>query len=154
MYKIVLLLFILSINPTDSVGRDKKIKPGIWRTELKIGHNKIIPFTFNYNKKENKIVIINATEMIELKNISINKDKITVRFPIFNSEFVGKIRSKKTIEGFWHNYSKGPKYKIPFTSTFGVTNRFNKTQTNSENFSGKCPIRIASFSAFLIKLLS
>ena len=110
MYKIILLLILISLNPTSSIGRDKKISSGIWRTELKIGNNKIIPFTFNYHQKENKIVIINATEMIELKYISINKDEITVGFPIFNSEFIGKIKSKKRIEGFWHNYSKGHKY--------------------------------------------
>lgn len=137
MKKITLLLFIILINSYISTAKDKKLKEGHWHTELYLTDSDTLPFTFYYYKDYNKLVIINASERIELNNITINQKTISVKFPIFNSECIGQIKSKHLIEGYWHNYAKGPNYKIPFTSTFGIVNRFKTEQNNAENFTGK-----------------
>ena len=116
MKNIFLLLIILTLNNSISIAKDKKLKSGTWRTEFKLNDKATLPFTIEYSKKTNSIVLINASERIPLKNVQIKDDIITVKFPIFNSEIKGKIVSKKRIEGFWHNYSKGKDYKIPFIS--------------------------------------
>jgi thiol-disulfide isomerase/thioredoxin len=137
MKKLFLILIILNLNTYTLIAKDKKIQKGHWRTELLLNDNDTLPFTFYYYNDIEKLVIINASEKIELENIKISGNIISVKFPIFNSEFIGTIKSKKLIEGFWHNYSKGLDYKIPFISTFGVFNRFLTTQSNSESFTGK-----------------
>lgn len=137
MKHIFLLLIILTINSSFLTARDKKIKSGTWRTEFKLSEKSILPFTIEYNKKNKSVVLINASERIPLNNVQIKNDIITVKFPIFNSELIGKVVSKKRIEGFWHNYSKGKDYKIPFVSTCNSKSRFDKPQTNAAKFEGK-----------------
>lgn len=134
---LVFVLITLSSAALFASERPKKIKEGHWRTEFYLTENDTLPFSFYYYQKEKKVVIINASERITLKNIEINGSKISVKFPIFNSELIGKITSKKTVEGFWHNYSKGPDYKIPFKSTFGIFERFLIEQSNADSFVGK-----------------
>jgi thiol-disulfide isomerase/thioredoxin len=137
MKQIFLLLIALTLNTSFSIAKDKKLKSGTWRTEFKLTNKANLPVIIEYNKKTNSIVLINASERIPLKNVQIINDQITVKFPIFNSELKGKIVSKKRIEGFWHNYSKGKDYKIPFISICNSKSRFDKTQTNSDKFEGK-----------------
>jgi len=137
MKHIFLLLITLTLNNSLLVAKDKKIKTGTWRTEFKLSSTSTLPFIIEYNKKANSIVLINASERISLKNVQIIGNKISVKFPIFNSEIKGTIISKKRIEGFWHNYSKGKDYKIPFVSICNSKSRFDKPQTNSKQFEGK-----------------
>ena len=137
MKHLLVLVLVIVLNSYVSIAKHKKIDSGIWRTELKLDKGIILPFTFEYKKNTNYLVIINASERIVLKNVTIIGDEITVKFPIFNSEFIGKIIAKKRIEGFWHNYSKGKDYKIPFTSICNSKSRFDKVQNNSNQFEGK-----------------
>ena len=136
MKYLLTLIIILTLNSYVSAS-NKKIKSGSWRTEFFLNDSTILPFTFDYNKKTNVFVIINALERIELKNIEIIEDKITIKFPIFNSEIIGTIISNKRIEGYWYNYSKGKDYKIPFISICNSKSRFNEIQNNSKQFEGK-----------------
>jgi len=137
MRRILLLLVILTLNSYLSTAKDKKIKEGHWHTELYLSEKDTLPFSFYYYSAERRLVIINASERIQLKNVQIKGENISVKFPIFNSELIGKVTSKKTIEGFWYNYAKGPDYKIPFKSKFGIYNRFLTEQTNADDFAGK-----------------
>jgi len=137
MKHIFLLLIALTLNSSFSAAKDRSLKSGTWRTEFKLSNKSILPFIIEYNKKTNSIVLINASERISLKNVQIVGNKISVKFPIFNSEIKGTIISKKRIEGFWHNYSKGKDYKIPFISICNSKSRFDKLQTNSKQFEGK-----------------
>ena len=137
MKHLFLLLITTTLISSISIAKDKKIKSGTWRTEFKLNTKSSLPFIIEYNKKTNNIVLINASERILLKNVQIKGDIISVKFPIFNSELIGKIISKKRIEGFWHNYSKGKDYKIPFVSICNSKSRFDKPQTNSKQFEGK-----------------
>ena len=137
MKTLLLLLLTLTLNSYKSTSKDTKIKEGHWRTELFLNKKDTLPFSFYYYSSSKKIVIINASERIELKDIEINGDIISVKFPIFNSKLIGRFTSKKIIEGFWHNDSKGTDYKIPFKSVFSDYNRFFTEQTNADAFTGK-----------------
>lgn len=134
---ILLFLLITTLNSSFTIAKNIKLKPGTWRTELKLNNESSLPFTVEYSKNTNSVVLINATERIPLENVQINENVISIKFPIFNSELIGTIISNKRIEGYWHNYSKGDKYKIPFVSTCNSKSRFDKPQTNPEPFIGK-----------------
>lgn len=137
MKSYLILLLLLSPALTFANDRPKKLKEGRWRTEVYLNKSDTLPFSFYYYNELKRLVIINASESINLENVIINGENISVKFPIFNSELIGKIKSKKLIEGFWHNYSKGPDYKIPFKANFGKEQRFLVKQSNASNFIGK-----------------
>jgi len=60
MKHIFILLITLTLNASFSVAKDKKIKSGTWRTEFKLNNKSILPFTIEYTKKTNSIILINA----------------------------------------------------------------------------------------------
>jgi thiol-disulfide isomerase/thioredoxin len=137
MKKIILVLLLFTVLPLNAISKEKKIKQGIWRAALKISENKLLPFNFNYDKTEHTVTIFNADEKITLNTLHIKGKNFTLSFPIFNSEIIGTIDSKKLIHGYWHNYSKGPDYKIPLSATYGINSRFNTQTNNSKDFIGK-----------------
>jgi len=135
-----LTFFIVSffiVTNCFSIERNKKFKSGIWHADLIISENHTIPFNFLVNYKSKIITVFNADEQIELKTLELNGNNFSVSFPIFNSKIIGKINSKKHLEGFWYNYSKGDDYKIPFVSNYKDDKRFNQPISNSEKFTGK-----------------
>lgn len=130
-----LSLFIVTV--CFSTEKNKKIKSGVWHTDLIISKNNTIPFNFLFDYKSKLVTIINADEQIELKTLELNGNNFSLSFPIFNSKIIGKINSKKHLEGYWYNYTKSDDYKIPFVSYYNNNKRFNQTISNTENFVGK-----------------
>jgi len=58
--------------------------------------------------------IINAGERIPIENISYEGDSMFFKMPVFGTEFKG-LRTGHIVKGFWYNYLKKGKYRIPFT---------------------------------------
>jgi len=137
MNKLLLTLLILTLSTYHSYAKDKSLKSGIWQTELKLSDTQVLPFNFYYSKSEQKITIFNASEKIDLTDITIKGNQINIKFPIFNSELIGTITSKKVIVGYWHNYAKGKDYKIPFKSVYNENLRFKDLQNKAEQVEGK-----------------
>lgn len=129
------LSFIFIAISFVSVAKSNPIKKGIWYTNLYLNSSFVLPF--NCELRKDTIVIKNAEEEIKLSQIKINDGKISIKFPIFNSELKGEIINKKTIKGYWHNYSKGTDYKTPFESFYGIHPQYKTPSTNIEKFTGK-----------------
>ncbi|MEZ4777406.1 MAG: TlpA disulfide reductase family protein [Bacteroidia bacterium] len=120
---ILWLSLFLSCQPkTTSV----TLQEGIWRMELFLLPGATLPFTFELKKSENDytITIINSEERIKVDDIRTQGDSIFIRMPIFDTEFVGKIRDAGSFSGDWHNYSRSNDYKIAFRATAGENLRF------------------------------
>jgi len=85
-----------------------------------------LPFGFLLEQDSGEWVmrILNGSESIAVTDIAFAGDTLLVRLPLYDSEFKGLVRSDSLIEGEWHNYLKGPDYKIPFVAHAGRTHRF------------------------------
>jgi len=78
----IVLLFI-------SCGKEiKSPKAGAWRAVLLLDDSKELPFLFQYNA-DNSLVIFNAEEEIEVSEVTILKDSITIKMPVFEGIFKG-----------------------------------------------------------------
>jgi thiol-disulfide isomerase/thioredoxin len=92
----------------------------------------VLPFNFELLHGRNEdwsIRVHNGEETIEVREVRIAGDSIHVRWPLYDSEFHGRITSEDRMEGFWHNRLRGPDYLIPFVAQAGITDRFSKSST-------------------------
>lgn len=109
------------VDPTTSF---TNLTKGIWRGVLNIGSVEApleIPFNFEVLSNE-KIVIHNGEEHIEVTDIELDSNYVSIKMPVFGSEF--KLTSKNNEwEGAWHNYNKQD-YSIPFHAVFNNNQRF------------------------------
>jgi len=102
------------------------LKAGRWRAFLTFNETQKIPFNFdvvNNNNNNCEIVIINGDERISVNEITQNGKEIAIKLPFYNSEIKGQFNEKR-IFGNWHNYAKGPDYKIAFYAAYGDSSRF------------------------------
>ena len=56
---------------------------------------------------------MNGDERIVVNEIVAKKDSLIFKMPVFDSEFRAKIH-KDSLVGFWINYARKDKNKIPF----------------------------------------
>lgn len=132
MKRSTLLMSILLLNlfscsspieqsPPDAI---LSLTKGIWRGALNIGNTEQpleIPFNFEVIS-DDKIVIHNGNEQIEVTDIELNDQSISIKMPVFGSEFK-LVNNNQNWEGEWHNYNKKD-YAIPFTASNKQTARF------------------------------
>ncbi len=132
------IYIILSFVCTTTLFAQNSFKTGVWRGVLTLSEKKneiILPFNFDvsYVKSKPVITVRNAEEKIEVTEVTIIKDSIIFKMPVFDSEFRTQLRND-TLSGFWMNYAKKEKNRIPFEAYFGDKNRF---VTHPENIDGK-----------------
>ncbi len=135
--KIIFLLTFLAIA-FHSQAKNQKINTGYWHTDFQLNETTFLPISFLLEKKGKTLTLflINATESIELKEITHHSDSLIISFPAFDSQLKAKIIAKDKIIGAWFNYTKGPNYQIPFTSVSGERSRF-PTQGSTISVVGK-----------------
>lgn len=151
-YLYLLLLFAACHQPTQLSKSTSKpvILESNWRAQLNLGV-KILPFNFilSLENEHYYATIINAEEKIKSEAIRLFSDSISVRLPIFNSEFRAQVVNDSRIEGYWYNYDKCCDYKIPFSADANQTFRFTEqTSTNEQvNFNGKWEVTFSPNSS-------
>jgi len=126
---------ITSCSTSDSVdlkkGSTLELTTGIWRGTLDISNNDQpleLPFNFEVISND-KILIHNGEERIEVTDILIDKHSLSIKMPVFGSEF--KLSNKNEIwKGEWHNYNK-KNYKLPFRAIADNSLRFEQNTTRS-----------------------
>lgn len=109
-------------------------RAGHWRMALSLqdtlAHTtRTLPFLFDLQLDSGhwRMQIHNGTERIAVDEISLSGDSIRIRMPLYDSEFIGQVKNDSTIIGDWHNYLKGPHYRIPFIARAGDAPRFAAT---------------------------
>ncbi|MFT3884452.1 MAG: TlpA disulfide reductase family protein [Flavobacteriales bacterium] len=108
-------------------------RSGPWRMVFTLrdtiaGTDHQLPFLFDldHNSSSWRMHIHNGAEDIAVDEITLRGDSLRIRMPLYDSEFIGVVRNDSTITGDWHNYLKGPNYRIPFTASAGAAPRFTK----------------------------
>jgi len=93
-YLSFLLMSILMIGCGKEV---KTLKEGPWRATLELGEEKELPFLLSYTADQG-FIMYNAEEKIEVTDITIEGDSITIGMPVFEGVFKG-IFSETQING-------------------------------------------------------
>ncbi len=116
------------------------IKEGKWRAALKIpveSNERTLEIPFHFILKNNNgkysAEILNAEEKILCNEVSLKKDSIFIKLPVFDSELKGKFILDTLINGVWCNYSKGSNYIIPFYAEYEKSYRFNISADRFQN---------------------
>jgi thiol-disulfide isomerase/thioredoxin len=138
------LLISLSSCSGDEKPKAAGPRSGVWRMELDLGGH-ILPFLFDLSGDRSgwSVVIHNGEEKIAVKDVALRGDTMDIRMPLYDSEFKGIVRNDSTISGFWHNYLKGPDYKIPFVARAGKRLRFNDGQPAKANIGGNWEVHFS-----------
>lgn len=125
MKNIFWLLIAISLLSCD---RDPVMpKAGEWRAVLDLGNGKELPFLMQYNA-DNSIVIFNAEESIEIKDVRFKEDSIIIHHPVFEGVFKG-IYSRDSIYGDFVKPSLDR--IIPFLMKQGRAQRFTVAKAPS-----------------------
>lgn len=98
-----------------------------------------LPFQFDLQRKGDSswsATIHNASEAIQVEDITLDHDSFLMRMPLFDSEFRGVVQNDSTITGEWANHLKGPDYRIPFVARAGQRHRFNGPADGMGRFAG------------------
>ncbi len=126
----VLLLAGCASNSTGTPAR-KPLREGPWRMEMDVrtgaaARAAILPFLFDLVEDSGTwhMRVHNGEEVIQVDDIVLVHDTLHIRMPLFDSEFIGTVKGDSLYTGEWHNYLKGPDYKIPFVARAGLTTRF------------------------------
>ena len=111
-----------------------KIPPGVWRAELQIKNDVILPFNFESmydDDNDLKINLLNAQEKIPVSDITFGRtkdlrDTLVISFPLMDS-YISATFKENVMEGYWHvNYRED--YQIPFVAFHGQAHRFSTDQ--------------------------
>lgn len=124
---LLLACTVLIFNSNAQKSAHIVLKPGNWIAELALNPTDNLPFNMVINKTASgySFMVENGDELIELNEAEQKGDSLYVRFPFFNSMLVFAANTKRSINGYWVNFNKGPNYKIPFHSNKQRSERFS-----------------------------
>lgn len=132
-FLLVILLFVFSC----SISKTEKIKEGKWLAQLQVQDNEVLPFTFavNYNDKNAiAIQVFNAEEVIDVDEITIKGDSITIKMPVFEGYLKGKFTATE-IKGSFIKESLDR--VVPFKAVFSNdVERFKVDKTSDVSVTG------------------
>lgn len=112
-------------------------RTGPWRMALDLNGQEL-PFLFDLEHDSAwRLLVHNGEERITVDDLTLRADSIRVRMPLFDSEFRGRVLNDSTITGHWHNYLKGPDYRIAFTARAGRAQRFEHDWEPVADLSGQ-----------------
>ena len=132
----VLTIFMLIIGCKEK-NQNSNLKDGIWRVELDVMDNQVLPFNLKVNKEVNGIYtmqIINAEEVIVVDEIVIHGDSIILQTPVFEGYLAGTFTDTE-IKGQFIKESLDR--IVPFTAIYGIEERFDsETKIANKDVSG------------------
>lgn len=114
-------------------GEDNDLKLGVWRAELQVSPNEVLPFNFEVTSQQS-LKIFNAEEVILVNDISYVNDTIVFKTPVFEG-YIEAVLNKESLKGNFINKSLGR--VVPFSAEYGIKTRFiTETPTTDQNVSG------------------
>jgi len=136
MRKFGMLLLFAVLFSSCAKSKAPILSEGIWLAELAVLDHEILPFNFEL-KKNNAgqlfIEIFNAEEVISIEEVSINRDSILIKTPVFEGYIAGKF-TETSIHGEFIKESLDR--IVPFKATFGKKERFRAEYKPQINISG------------------
>lgn len=135
IYVGVLALMLFFVSCTEKK-ETQILATGIWRAELQVMDNEVLPFNFEVHKNEAGayvMQIINAEELIDVDEISITGNSIRIQIPVFEGYLAGTF-TKKNITGQFVKESLDR--IVPFSAVFGEDERFTVSAPSNTDVSG------------------
>ncbi len=129
----ILLVLIISSCKKEQTQERINFKSGPWRAELELQDNKKLPFLFEV-MEDQTLKIFNAEEIIDVEDISIDKDSIRINFPVFEGYVAAKFIDSITISGSFIKESLNR--IVPFKAAYGVQDRFKVNTKPSYDITG------------------
>lgn len=127
------IIFFLTVILLVSCGKDSvSPKEGNWRAVLQLGEGRELPFIVEY-KANNTLVVLNAEERIEVKEVIIKGDSITIKMPVFEGVLKG-VFTDTTIKGDFVKPSV--KRVVPFEMRLANDMRFNFLEAPAADITG------------------
>lgn len=113
--------------------KSKQLKEGVWRAELQITDNEVLPFNFEVTSPY-ALKIFNADEVIMVTDITYSNDTIKFKAPVFEG-YVEAVAKNGVLSGSFIKESLDR--IVPFSAEYGITSRFDiENQTPSTDLSG------------------
>ncbi|QHI34858.1 Thiol-disulfide oxidoreductase ResA [Kordia antarctica] len=128
IYILFLGILLVSCGKKETKTATFSLKDGSWHVALTVQDEKELPFIFTTTAKG--IEIHNAEERISVDDITIKEDSITIKMDVYEGVLKGKFTDSNTIKGEFVKVSLDR--TVPFTATFGETNRFPKLKTDAK----------------------
>ena len=110
------------------------LREGIWRAELAIMDNEILPFNFKLEQlgtHEYRMEVYNAEEVILVDEITIDQDSIRIKMPVFEGYLSGTFTENEITGDF---IKESLDRIVPFRAFYNREDRFslkNKEDTNT-----------------------
>ncbi len=136
MKRIIAIITFFVLLTACNNSKEVSLSEGIWLAELEVMDNETLPFNFKLIKNDEdvyRIEIYNAEEVIQVDEVLVENDSVTIRFPVYEGYIAGKF-TKNTIEGQFIKESLGR--VVPFKATFEEKSRFKKNSPSTQNISG------------------
>ncbi len=132
------LLFIFIIGFFFACQDRKVTSPaeGMWRAELEVMEGHKLPFNFKMIRSEAgsySMEIFNAEEVINVDEIQIKDDSITIKTPVFEG-YLSATFTENSMSGKFIKESLDR--IVPFTATFDTSDRFDVHNESSLDISG------------------
>lgn len=129
----IALLFVFSC----STPKKEKLEEGKWLAQLQVQDNEVLPFTFAVNYKDANVIsiqVFNADEVIEVDEINLKNDSITIKMPVFEGYLKGKFTATEITGSF---IKESLDRVVPFKAVFNNdASRFKIGKTPSKNVTG------------------
>ncbi|MFC4721637.1 peroxiredoxin family protein [Geojedonia litorea] len=109
------------------------LKTGDWRAELQVSEQETLPFNFEVTSP-NSLKIFNASEVIFVDEVFYSNDSVRINMPAFEGYISAKINDNTLQGGF---IKESLDRVVPFTATFGVTQRFDVKDEATANVAGR-----------------
>ena len=139
---LIFIPFLISLNSSAQT----RIREGWWRVELFRADGAVIPFNFQAKLTRGKLNLFvrNATELLQVDQISYKKDSIFIQMPVFESRFMGRFINDRRIEGNWIKGTSSTDQVMRFRAIYGIEERFSAKKNSSTNVSGRWAVTFTS----------
>lgn len=130
LFLVSALLFLLFGCAPQGADNGQVLRAGHWYMSMDLSADDdtvALPFLFdllNDSSGSWTMHIRNGEERIAVHEIEVRNDSIRIRLPLYDSEFIGRIRSDSSFDGSWYNYLRGDDYTLPFRASAGDRPRF------------------------------
>ncbi|MEM6516037.1 MAG: hypothetical protein AAF688_07620 [Bacteroidota bacterium] len=92
MFRNIIIVSLLTVVFSCVEKAETSLEKGIWRAELQLTENEVLPFNFEVINKDS-LKIFNAEEVINVTEISTINDSVRINMPVFEGYISAVIRN-------------------------------------------------------------
>ena len=142
MRKYITIVFLaigmMACNHPEEV---KAPKSGQWRGTIALNDSIDLPFIFEWNSKDSSMIIVNASEKIEISKAEVFGDSIRFTIPVF-ANFLEVKADGEEMNGYFIN-PDAKDYRLPFHAFYGDYKRFNISDSNCCDINEKWAVKFS-----------